>query len=519
MSFSKSKSKRFNEILSCAPPVGKYDLAIQQKAAAASFEKSDRFKVPKEPQNGNSTLHSSLSMDSLLFEKTPIKKLFDTESKNSMKGGKSFTPCHPDLNRQILDLQKEIRHLLQQRTEQDKLLNSKQAEVTKLDGRLQATLKDKSALEAGLATAEKQLSSMRKAKEVLMNKVDTVESNVHKKQEEMQKQLHETTNKLKHKDKEISRLKDELTGQVRHLQADLKEAYSKVQALQETKDIQEQLTIDAQKHTETIETQATQLQVLSVENSDLKSVITEVKEDLKNAKEFLKTLSQENEQEASKLRMESEKTISNLQQQLTTAESEIKTLNENITSSEKRLENEVLRAEEAVTRADDAVKEADNAVNQVATLTEKLEMTENMMNENLKALSTKYQLLEEDYTACQQDRQQETEQLRFELDAVYSTSSEIEAERDSLLEGNRQLMDSVEKEREVGIRLQEQLMAAEQRIETTKEQHEEYKEQMENDLLVLSEAKNSLLILSCELKEKVKSLEEENQLLHKDLSR
>ncbi|XP_033096596.1 hyaluronan mediated motility receptor-like [Anneissia japonica] len=360
---------------------------------------------------------------------------------------------------------------------------------------------------------------MRKAKEVLMNKVDTVESNVHKKQEEMQKQLHETTNKLKDKDKEISRLKDELTGQVRHLQADLKEAYSKVQALQETKDIQEQLTIDAQKHTETIETQATQLQVLSVENSDLKSVITDVKEDLKNAKEFLKTLSQENEQEASRLRMESEQTISDLQQQLTTAEFEIKTLNENITSSEKRLENEVLRADEAVTRADDAVKEADDAVNQVATLTEKLEMTENMMNENLKALSTKYQLLEEDYTACQQDRQQETEQLRFELDAVYSTSSEIEAERDTLLEGNRQIMDSVEKEREVGIRLQEQLMAAEQRIETTKEQHEEYKEQMENDLLVLREAKNSLLILSCELKEKVKSLEKENQLLHKDLSR
>ena len=65
----------------------------------------------------------------------------------------------------------QIKRLLKERADQDKLLSNKDEEARKLEGRLHNANSDKSSLQAKLAAAEKELQAMKKSNELLKNKV------------------------------------------------------------------------------------------------------------------------------------------------------------------------------------------------------------------------------------------------------------------------------------------------------------------------------------------------------------
>nr|XP_006811943.1 PREDICTED: hyaluronan mediated motility receptor-like [Saccoglossus kowalevskii] len=75
MSFSKSAVKRFNDITSCAPAPGTYNVKVVQKSTRpVVFEKSDRFKACKESVG---SCHSELDTSTCSsYLSTPSKKLF-----------------------------------------------------------------------------------------------------------------------------------------------------------------------------------------------------------------------------------------------------------------------------------------------------------------------------------------------------------------------------------------------------------------------------------------------------------
>ena len=65
----------------------------------------------------------------------------------------------------------QIKRLLKERVDQDKLLSNKDEEVKKLEGRLHNANSDKCSLQAKLATAEKDLQINKKSNELLKTKV------------------------------------------------------------------------------------------------------------------------------------------------------------------------------------------------------------------------------------------------------------------------------------------------------------------------------------------------------------
>ena len=66
----------------------------------------------------------------------------------------------------------QIKRLLKERADQDKLFSNKDEEVKKLEGRLHNATSEKSSLQAKLAAAEKELQAAKKSNELLKHKVE-----------------------------------------------------------------------------------------------------------------------------------------------------------------------------------------------------------------------------------------------------------------------------------------------------------------------------------------------------------
>ena len=71
----------------------------------------------------------------------------------------------------IRDLKKELRTLVTEKTEIEKRLAGREADVVRLEARLQQVHKDKTALTAKLAAREKEMSSVAKSNVTLKSKV------------------------------------------------------------------------------------------------------------------------------------------------------------------------------------------------------------------------------------------------------------------------------------------------------------------------------------------------------------
>ncbi|XP_052792781.1 hyaluronan mediated motility receptor-like [Mya arenaria] len=192
MSFPKASIKRFNDNQGCAPPPGTYDPKQCEKAAGFVVDKTERFKIPKAEQTFNVSSFTSTSTPNKKPPPPPNKKPLTTVDQSQVK-----------------ELEKEIRKLVKERTDREKLLSQKEEELRKLDGRLHNATLERSSLQARIAGAEKELKEAKKSNDLLKNRVSTSE-NVGRKYEEVQAEVTTLRAAVREKDGEITRLREQL---------------------------------------------------------------------------------------------------------------------------------------------------------------------------------------------------------------------------------------------------------------------------------------------------------------------
>uniref|UniRef100_A0A7N5JC32 Hyaluronan mediated motility receptor n=1 Tax=Ailuropoda melanoleuca TaxID=9646 RepID=A0A7N5JC32_AILME len=138
MSFPKAPLKRFNDPSGCAPSPGAYDVKTSEVLKGpVSFQKSQRFKKQKESQQ-------NLNVDK------------DTTL--------------PASARKVKTSGLKIRVLLQERGAQDKQIQDLEAELEKVEAKLNAAVREKTSLSASNASLEKQLIELTRTNELLKSK-------------------------------------------------------------------------------------------------------------------------------------------------------------------------------------------------------------------------------------------------------------------------------------------------------------------------------------------------------------
>ncbi|XP_054546791.1 hyaluronan mediated motility receptor isoform X2 [Talpa occidentalis] len=154
MSFPKAPLKRFNDPSGCAPSPGAYDVKTSEVLKGpVSFQKSQRFKKQNESQQ-------SLNIDKDTIQLASARKVKTLGSKKkSQKNDKD-----------LKSLEKEIRVLMQERGVRDKQIHDLEAELEKVEAKLNAAVREKTSLAATNASLEKQLMDLAKSNELLKNK-------------------------------------------------------------------------------------------------------------------------------------------------------------------------------------------------------------------------------------------------------------------------------------------------------------------------------------------------------------
>ncbi|XP_004689859.1 PREDICTED: hyaluronan mediated motility receptor isoform X2 [Condylura cristata] len=153
MSFPKAPLKRFNDPSGCAPSPGAYDVKTSEVLKGpVSFQKSQRFKKQKESQQNH-------NVDKDTTQLASARKIKTLGSKESQKNDKD-----------VKSLEKEIRVLMQERGVQDKQIQDLEAELEKMEAKLNAAVREKTSLAATNASLEKQLMDLAKSNELLKNK-------------------------------------------------------------------------------------------------------------------------------------------------------------------------------------------------------------------------------------------------------------------------------------------------------------------------------------------------------------
>ncbi|WAQ99568.1 ZBED1-like protein [Mya arenaria] len=141
------------------------------------------------------------------FPKASIKRFNDNQAEQTFNPNKK--PLTTVDQSQVKELEKEIRKLVKERTDREKLLSQKEEELRKLDGRLHNATLERSSLQARIAGAEKELKEAKKSNDLLKNRVSTSE-NVGRKYEEVQAEVTTLRAAVREKDGEITRLREQL---------------------------------------------------------------------------------------------------------------------------------------------------------------------------------------------------------------------------------------------------------------------------------------------------------------------
>ncbi|KAA8588491.1 hypothetical protein FQN60_009836 [Etheostoma spectabile] len=137
MSFSRAPLKRFNENVGCAPPPGSYEIKPGDLKGAASFDKSDRFRLVKAA---------------------------------AMQPPSPSRSCMVSPVRRTMSVDGLIRSLVQQRGEQDRRLLALEEELKKAEAKLLAAVREKTGLAANVTTLDRQRAELKKVNEFLKNK-------------------------------------------------------------------------------------------------------------------------------------------------------------------------------------------------------------------------------------------------------------------------------------------------------------------------------------------------------------
>uniref|UniRef100_A0A3Q3J571 Hyaluronan-mediated motility receptor C-terminal domain-containing protein n=1 Tax=Monopterus albus TaxID=43700 RepID=A0A3Q3J571_MONAL len=266
MSFSRAPLKRFNEYV-CAPPPGSYEIKPGDVKGAVSFIKSDRFRPVK-------------TAEVFLPPQSPARSVLVSPVRRTMSvdGLKEKNGMTVERKQQQL-LEKEIRSLIQQRGEQDRRLLALEEELKKLEAKLLAAVREKTALAASVTTLERQQAELRKVNDFLKSKVsaDTTKKRINS----LTMELIEARNTLDLKNKELGVLQVNSEGQLKVLETDLQASRATVTALNERN-----------KDLDLYQEMKTQNKELENENVRL-HVIKELREEMKMVQEYLDTANEE----------------------------------------------------------------------------------------------------------------------------------------------------------------------------------------------------------------------------------
>ncbi|KAF5913218.1 hypothetical protein HPG69_016834 [Diceros bicornis minor] len=151
----------YMRLYSCAPSPGAYDVKTSEVLKGpVSFQKSQRFKKPKESQqNLNVDKDTTLPTSARKVKTLGLKMEKIDILKESQKNDKD-----------LKILEKEIRVLVQERGVQDKRIQDLEAELEKMEAKLNAAVREKISLSASNASLEKQLIELTKTNELLKSK-------------------------------------------------------------------------------------------------------------------------------------------------------------------------------------------------------------------------------------------------------------------------------------------------------------------------------------------------------------
>ncbi|KAM9795629.1 hyaluronan mediated motility receptor [Neosynchiropus ocellatus] len=281
MSFSKAPLKRFNEHVGCAPPPGIYEIKPGELKGAASFDKSDRFKPPKAVAVSSMAPPPPPPSPSRQSLVSPVRRTLSVdvlvEGSSAQKGKRSMT-----LEKKLqIQLENEIRTLVQQRGEQDRRLLSVEGELKKVEAKLLASVREKTALTANVHTLERQQAELKKVNEFLKNKVsaDTTKKRINS----LTMDLMEARNNLDSKNKELTVLQVNSQGSLKLLEGDLRSAKETITSLKEKhKDLE-----DLHQVTKNINEE------LESENARLQAVVQELREEVRVLQGYLDTANEE----------------------------------------------------------------------------------------------------------------------------------------------------------------------------------------------------------------------------------
>ncbi|CAH1777329.1 unnamed protein product [Owenia fusiformis] len=540
MSFS--KSKRFVQAEACAPPPGAYDPKQVENQGGPNFsvDTIDRFKSSKENIPGPGAFDlSTCSIGNgcaITPRATPQKKLFVEPS--AVSGAKKKLPgkSAPELQK-IRELEKQIKKLLAERVEQDKILNSRDEELKTLDGKLKLALKEKSSLEASIAQHRKEIQQLAKSKDLLKNKVEAVDTNQNKKEGRLQEDLKQLQGELYNKDREICDVRDKMDYTVKVMQADLEASNSNVRALEERNKALEESYQQVVKDNEGLEDETTKMYAISGElrmqlqqahqenetlNSKVEHIIDSTNEKIKNISQEFEKISEKKDwyEQALHTMQENLTDSTNCQNALRDYRDAMSVQLDDLEDTVKMLKEEKFDDEETIRHLKGELFAVSDLLKQREEEMEELLKHEQVLNENIVNLSNKCQVFESNLNVAEQELKQQEKTLKSEIEAIKQSHIETKQERSELQSSNVELLKMLEIEKAEIEDLHANVKKLEANVEQLTSEVDQQKEtlsEMETVKANLLEAEDTILNLTFEnskLKTEIDELmtEQENNI-------
>ncbi|KAM8847985.1 LOW QUALITY PROTEIN: hyaluronan mediated motility receptor [Synchiropus picturatus] len=474
MSFSRAPLKRFNEHVGCAPPPGIYEIKPGEPKGAASFDKSDRFKPPKAAAAASSVAAPppSPSRPPLV---SPVRRTLSVDvlvEGSSVKKGKQSMTLEKKLQ---IQLENEIRTLVQQRGEQDRRLLTVEEELKKVEAKLLASIRERTALTANVQTLERQQAELKKVNEFLKNKVSADATK--KKINSLTMELMEARNNLDSKTKELTVLQVNTRGRLKSLEGDLRSAKETINSLEEKqRDLK-----DLHQVTKNINDE------LESENARLQAVVHELREEVGGLQGYLDTANEEiqdlrakvekssaadlQQDRMAELETELEKRLTELvtnkdllsqkkgeasryQQDLEESQQALLKVEQQLEEKEltlKRSQDSLMDLEEQLMAAKQDVLDSQEAVTkqekEVAGFREALRRREQELDERVAHLEQRCMLSEEERSRAQEEGLRRVEQLQTELNQLMETNNDVQERRVQLEQQHVALTEELAKEK------------------------------------------------------------------------
>ncbi|XP_027962520.1 hyaluronan mediated motility receptor isoform X1 [Eumetopias jubatus] len=274
MSFPKAPLKRFNDPSGCAPSPGAYDVKTSEVLKGpVSFQKSQRFKKQKESQqNLNVDKDTTLPASARKVKTLGLKK-------ESQKNDKD-----------LKILEKEIRVLLQERGAQDKRIQDLEAELEKMEAKLNATVREKTSLSASNASLEKQLIELTRTNELLKSKFS--EDSNQKTMRILSLELMKLRNKRETKMRSMMAKQEGMEVKLQVTQKNLEESQGKIAQLEGKLVSIEKEKIDEKSETEKLLEYIEEISCASDQMEKYKLDIAQLEENLKEKNHEVVSLKQ-----------------------------------------------------------------------------------------------------------------------------------------------------------------------------------------------------------------------------------